>query len=258
MSKHSPLKSEIVRNEQSHFSNQRNIWRWATTKAGLKRYDNRLELFKQYCRPEESDLILEIGCGDGEFTRRLVGLDVTLIARDITFAELKRAAGKDEFRKAGNICFEKDDDESLSIGDNSLDFVSGISILHHLDYRKAFKGCHRVLKEGGEIFFSKPNRLNPITLTFFSMPYLRKVIEASPNKHALLRWEVERYLKDIGFKNARVFNNDFLFPWIPDFTINAVEWLGRVLEKTPLIKAISGSLIIHAIKEGYHCLRTLF
>ena len=248
MSKHSPTKSEIVRNEQSHFSNQKNIWQWATTKAGLKRYDNRLELFKQYCRPDKNELILEIGCGDGEFTRRLVGLDVTLIASDITFEVLKRAAGKDEFRKAGNLCFEMDDAESLSIRDNSLDFVSGISILHHLDYRKAFKECHRVLKEGGEIFFSEPNRLNPITLTFFSMPFLRKVIEASPNEQALLRWEVENYLKDIGFKGVRVFNNDFLFPWIPDFSINAVEWLGRILEKTPLVKEISGSLIIHAIK----------
>lgn len=248
MSKQSPSKAEIVRSEQSHFSKQKNIWQWATTKAGKKRYDNRLNLFKQYCHPQKNELILEIGCGDGEFTQRLVGLGATLIASDITFEVLKRAAGKGEFLKAGNICFEMDDAESLSIKDNSLDFVSGISILHHLDYRKALKECHRVLKEGGQIFFSEPNRLNPITLTLFSMPILRKVIEASPNEQALLRWEVKKYLVDIGFKEIKVLNNDFLFPWIPDFSINAVEWLGRILEKTPLVKEISGSLIIHAIK----------
>jgi ubiquinone/menaquinone biosynthesis C-methylase UbiE len=248
MGKQSSSKAEIIRNEQIHFSSQKNIWQWATTKAGKKRYDNRLNLFKRYCHPEKSEMILEIGCGDGEFTRRLAGLDATLIASDITFEVLKRAAEKNKSQKAGDICFEMDDAEFLSIKDNSLDFVSGISILHHLDYRKALKECRRVLKEGGQIFFSEPNRLNPITLTLFSMPILRKVIEASPNEQALLRWEMENYLKEIGFKEVRVINNDFLFPWIPDFSINAVEWLGRILEKTPLVKEISGSLIIHAIK----------
>lgn len=248
MSKPSPSKAEIVRSEQSHFSNHKNIWQWATTKAGKKRYDNRLTLFKQYCHPKKNDLILEIGCGDGEFTQRLAGLNVTLIASDITFEVLKRAARKMEFQNVENVCFEMDDAEGLSIQDDSLDFVSGISILHHLDYRKAFKECHRVLKEGGQIFFSEPNRLNPITLTLFSMPGLRKIIEASPNEEALLRWEVEIYLKEIGFKDVRVMNNDFLFPWIPDFSINTVEYLGRILEKTPIVKEISGSIIIHAIK----------
>jgi len=65
-------KFEIVRNEQKHFSGQKNIWEWATTRAGQKRYDHWIEIFQRFCSPRETDLILEIGCGDGEFTRRLI------------------------------------------------------------------------------------------------------------------------------------------------------------------------------------------
>lgn len=141
-----------------------------------------------------------------------------------------------------------DDAECLSFANDSLDFVSGISVLHHMDYRKAFRECHRVLKPGGEIFFSEPNWLNPITFTFFNIPLLRKLMGASPNETALLRWHVKKYLEEIGFRDIEVVNNDFLFPWIPDFSIPAVEWISNVLEKTPLVKEISGSLIIYARK----------
>ena len=63
-----------------------------------------------------------------------------------------------------------------------------------------------------------------------------------------MRWQVKEYLEEIGFKDVKVFNNDFLFPWIPDFSIHTVEWISNLMEKIPLIKEISGSLIIHAKK----------
>lgn len=248
MNKNNPSKDEIVRNEQNHFSKRDNIWQWATTKAGQKRYDIRLDLFRNYCQPGGNDIILEIGCGDGEFTRRMLGMDAIIIASDITFEVLKRAGDKKEFQQAKNISFEMDDAERLSFANDSVDIVSGISVLHHLDYQKALKECHRILKSGGEIFFTEPNLLNPITVTFFNIPFLRRAMGASPNETALIRWQVKNHLKKIGFKDVKVLNFDFLFPWIPNFLIRPVEWISKILEKIPLVKEISGSLIIYARK----------
>jgi ubiquinone/menaquinone biosynthesis C-methylase UbiE len=241
-------KVEIVRNEQNHFSDRKNIWEWATTKAGQRRYDNRFILFKQICNPKKGDQILEIGCGDGEFTNRLIASDSTIIASDLTYEVLKRAQQKKVFMQAGNLSFKMDDAEFLSFRSDSLDTICGVSILHHLDYKKALKEAFRVLRTGGEIFFSEPNLLNPITITFFYFPWLRKKLGASPNETALIRWEVEKFLDETGFKEVRVLNNDFLFPWIPDFTINVVEKISMFLERVPLVKEISGSLIIYAKK----------
>ena len=111
-----------------------------------------MTLFQQYCNPSGNELILEIGCGDGEFTRRLIDLDATIIASDLTFSLLKRAQEKNTFKKVNNIIFMMDDAEFLSFDDNSLDYVNGISILHHLDYKNALKETYRVLKKGADFF----------------------------------------------------------------------------------------------------------
>jgi len=185
---------------------------------------------------------------DGEFTRRLISVDSAIIASDVTFDLLKRAQENKVFKEADNLTFQTDDAEFLPFKDECLDFVCGVSILHHLDYRKALKECHRILKRNGELFFSEPNLLNPITVTFFNIPWLRKKFGASPNETALMRWKVADCLKETGFREVKVFNNDFLFPWIPDCSIHLLEGIGKILEKTPLIKEISGSIILYAKK----------
>lgn len=248
MTKKHISKSEIINNEKKHFSSQDYIWHWSITGAGQKRYENRFFNLKRMCNSSKSSSILEIGCGDGEFTKRLLSIESTIYASDINFDVLQRA--KDSLKKfeSENLCFKMDDAENLSFKDHSLNIVCGISILHHLDYKKGLKEAFRVLKNGGEIFFTEPNLLNPITITAFNIPWLRKKLGASPNETALIRWEVERYLRDIGFKEIKVLNYDFLFPGTPDSMIDIIDNIGSVLAKIPIIKEISGSLLIYAKK----------
>jgi ubiquinone/menaquinone biosynthesis C-methylase UbiE len=241
-------KNEIIINEKKHFSSQDYIWQWSITGAGQIRYDNRFANFIRMCNSAKNSSILEIGCGDGEFTKRLLSTESTIFASDINFDVIQRANNSITKIRPENLCFKMDDAESLSFGDNSLNIVCGISILHHLDYKKGLKEAYRVLKKGGEIFFTEPNLLNPITISYLNIPWLRKKIGASPNETALLRWEVERCLEDIGFKEIRVMNYDFLFPGTPDSMIGIIDRVGSVLAKVPFIKEISGSLLIYAKK----------
>jgi len=156
-------------------------------------------------------LILEIGCMDGEFTRRLISVDSAIIASDVTFNLLQRAQENKVFKEADKLTFQTDGAEFLPFNDECLDFVCGISILHHLDFRRAFKECHQVLKRDGEFFFLEPNLLDPITVTFFNIPWLRKKFGVSPNEIALLRWKVADCFKEIGYRKVNLFDNGFLF-----------------------------------------------
>ncbi|GAI28836.1 unnamed protein product, partial [marine sediment metagenome] len=65
---------------------------------------------------------------------------------------------------------------------------------------------------------------------------------------AICRWRMIRILKEIGFKNVKVFPYDFLHPATPVFIINFIETFGKKLEKIPLIKEIAGSVIIYGEK----------
>lgn len=234
------LKSEI-----KHFSDLEHIWWGEITPAGQKRYDNKYVVFKKYCKPEKKTRILEIGCGDGEFTKRLVKLPSNITATDITPEVVKRAR---KLVRGKRLFFQLENAEKLSYKDNSFDVVCGVSILHHMNIVRAIKEAYRVLKSGGQFFFTEPNLLNPVIFFGLNIPYLRAKMEFSPDEVALVRWKMEEMLKDVGFSEVVVANYDFLFPLVPASLISPVEKFGKVLEKMPLVKEFSGSLLIWAKK----------
>lgn len=237
--------SARIRNEIEHFSNLEHIWWGAKTKAGQIRYDNKLEQLKKICHPKKGQKILEIGCGDGEFTRRLASLDCNILATDITKKVVDRGR---KTIKGKNVKFKVDDGEKMSSKNNYFDIVCGVSILHHLNPEKALKEAYRVLKFGGQLFFTEPNLLNPHIFIGLNIPAFRSKMEYSPDETALIRWQVQKILIEIGFSQSKVNNYDFLHPKTPASLIEVVTKLSNRLEKTPIIKEISGSLMIWAKK----------
>lgn len=231
--------------EIKHFTDLEHIWWGAKTPGGQKRYDIKTQLFEKYCQPKPIDKILELGCGDGEFTRRIIGIKSSIVATDITPAVITRAQ-KNIHSK--NVKFLLDNAENLNFKANSFDIVCGISILHHINTKKALQESYRVLKKGGSIFFTEPNLLNPLISVGLNIDWLRQKMEFSPSETALVRWQVKKILTDIGFRAVMVKNHDFLFPLTPKPFIKTAKKLSNFLEKTPLVKEISGSLIIYAIK----------
>jgi len=231
--------------EIRHFTQLEHIWWGARTAVGQKRYDNKASLFNNYVNAKKGSRILEIGCGDGEFTKRIIGFGRKIVATDVTPEVIKRAKG---FVKNSDVSFMIDDSEKISFRDGSFDVVCGVSILHHLDTLKALRESYRVLKKGGEIFFTEPNLLNPIIYLGLHIGLLRYIMEYSPDETALVRWEIEKMLKNIGFRYVEVRNYDFLYPHTPKFAMDTIIRLSNILEKTPLIKEISGSLLIYGIK----------
>ncbi len=237
--------SDTVQNEIDHFSNLPHIWWGAQTAAGQARYDRRFQLFKKLCKPTKHDKILEIGCGDGEFTKRLARLSSSIIAQDITPLVIKKGI-KNLQRK--NVKFDVGNAEEMKYKTGSFDIVCGISILHHINTKKSLKEIYRVLRNGGKIFFSEPNYLNPVIFLGLNINWLRERMEYSKDERALVRQQVVEMLREIGFKKIKVSNYDFLHPSTPQKLIEPISVVSDVLEKMPVIKEISGSLIITAEK----------
>lgn len=238
-------KRSRISNEIEHFSNLSEVWWGAKSFAGQKRYDNKAELFIKLCRPNKNSKILEIGAGYGEFTRRIIPIGAKIVGTDITPKVVKDCNRRYRQR---NVSFKVENSDSLSFKKEKFDIVCGISILHHVEYEKTLKEVYRVLKKGGKIFFTEPNLLNPHILLGLNIPWVRAQMEYSPDEIALIRWKMEKLLKKIGFEDVTVRNYDFLHPKTPKILIPLIESIGLILEKTPLIKEISGSLIIYAKK----------
>lgn len=152
--------------------------------------------------------------------------------------------------RLGNLAELKTCDiEDLPYPDNCFDAIVGIRVLHHLDMESAFKEILRALKPGGAIAFCEPNMLNPQLMIQKNIPWIKKRMGDTPDETAFFKQRLGRFLQRQGFKDIAIEPFDFLHPWTPAPLTNAVDKLGRLLEQTPIIREIAGSLKIHAINN---------
>lgn len=223
--------------------NAEDIWNWSSP-AGKLRVKRRAQYFLELTGMNSKHYVLEIGCGTGIFTSNIAKSGAKIIAVDLSNALLNIAKHKN----IDNCNFQQVDVHRLPYKNNSFDIILGSSVLHHLDMKIALKEIFRTLKPSGQIVFAEPNMLNPQILIQKNIPFIKEKAGDSPDETAIIRWQIAKTMKSLGFININIFPYDFLHPGTPIFLINAVQGIGRLIEKIPLLKEIAGSLIIYAQK----------
>jgi len=219
---------------------------WANvTPAGQIRQDRRAGLARECIKISKGIKILEIGCGNGEFSRRFLNNGADMHCVDISPKLIK--ALKEKYAGT-NLRFEIADIENLSYPDEYFDAIIGNGVLHHLDLEICLKEIRRVLKKNGKIFFCEPNMLNPEVFLETNIRWIGKKAQKTDNETAFVRWSLTKKLRDNNFKNIVVVPFDFLQPLTPNSLIKIVSKIGAALEKTPLMREIAGSLKIFAEK----------
>lgn len=105
---------------------------------------------EDYIRPEEDDLILDVGCGYGELSARLVHVDYTGI--DISPKYIKYA--NQHYGDYGRFICGDITHESTLENLGNFDIVTIIGVLHHLndsDCRKLLSSTKRLLRLNGRL-----------------------------------------------------------------------------------------------------------
>jgi len=224
------------------------IWWGSTTAAGLRRLQRRGRLIAKALAHMDKPKILEIGCGTGALTRAVLEEfpGVKLVSVDISSQAVENA--RHRYSTYLNVIFEKADATALPYAADSFDAVVGNSILHHLPVEAAMKESLRVLKSEGMILFSEPNMLNPQIAVEKNVPFIKKALQNSDDETAFFRWKLKNLLIRTGFEAVSVEPFDFLHPAVPKKLIPFMEGIGKIAEKTFLLKEIAGSLLITAFK----------
>lgn len=219
------------------------IWNWDSP-SGRHRADRRGELFVRHARLGPGTRALELGCGTGEFLRRVAhsgaeirGIDLSqhLLAR----ARVRAAAFPDVSLVCGNA-------EQLPYPDASFDAVYGSSVLHHLDLPRALGEVFRVLRPGGRLVCTEPNLVNPQVAFMFHFGLTKRYFGVSPDEIAFTRARAQVALWEAGFRRSCVRPFDFLHPVTGQSWVSRVAWLGARLERIPFVRELSGSLLILA------------
>lgn len=112
----------------------------------------RLALVRSLARPRPTDVVLDLGCGNGHHLLALgpevargIGIDISPGMIELARARLRSPPGR------ANLTFEVDDAEELKrIADQSIDLAICIGAFEHmLDKRAVFASIYRALKFGG-------------------------------------------------------------------------------------------------------------
>ncbi len=212
------------------------LWGWGTT-AGKLRADRRADILVEVANIVKGRNVLEIGCGTGMFTKKIIKNRANITAVDISHDLLRKAKQEIDLPE---IEFVLSDIEQLPFNNKTFDAVIGICVLHHLNMDAILPEVKRVLKKDGMIVFCEPNMLNPQLLIQKNVKPIKKIkiLGETLDETAFFRWSLSNVLKKVGFTDISIVPFDFLHPWTPPFMIRAINMIGLLAEKTPLLKEI--------------------
>ncbi len=224
------------------------IWWGSKTPAGIERLKRRAKSVAKHLSNYDSPLVLELGCGTGAFSQYILEEmpDLNLLGIDVSPKSVEVA--KERLGAHKNTHFMVGDATSLANDSDSCDAVVGNSVLHHLPLQESINEVFRVLKPGGLLWFSEPNMMNPEIALEKNVGFIGRMTQTSPDETAFFRWPLAKVLKKAGFTRVNITPYDFMHPLVPKPMIRAVDLLGYLLERTPLICELTGSLMIVAIK----------
>lgn len=173
------------------------------TQVRTGNWDAKAAHIKKYVHGMRVKRLLDIGCGDGEFT-----LTFRDTAEELWGVDISQSAVEHSVQRGIRATFLDIDESPLPYEDNFFDVVVCCEVLAHVfDSDHLFEEMHRVLKPGGIAVISTPNLanyLNRLVLLLGYQPYLTgtgfkygagKLFSKSPCPH--LRVFTHRALKEL-------------------------------------------------------------
>lgn len=221
------------------------VWGWSSP-AGRVRADRRAQFLIGAARLGPGVRCLELGCGTGEFTSRLLASGCTLTGVDISEASVarcrERVGGRAEV-VVGNI------ETGDGLEGREFDAVVGVSVLHHVDVERCLETVVPLVRPGGRFAFTEPNRANPQIWAERRFEPIRRARHVLPHETSFRAAELRRLFEraELEVELAEAF--EFLHAVTPRWLIGGVIAMERVLEATPA-RAIAGSIRIAAVKPS--------
>lgn len=228
---------EERRQGESIAAGHEEAWGW-TGPAGSLRAQRRAEFLIDAARLGPGVSCLELGCGTGEFTTRLVESGCRLTAVEISEATARRcrerAQGKAEVL-VGNI------ETGEGFEGRTFDAIVGVSVLHHVNMDLCLRAAFAHLRPGGRFAFSEPNMANPQVWLERHLGWVKRLRHVTAHETAFYAGELRKLLETAGLVVDVCEPFEFLHPWTPRVLMRPVIALEKLLERTPL-RAIAGSI----------------
>lgn len=193
-----------------------------------------------------NDLVLDIGCNNCQNTikaarvcRKVIGFDLDQNQIDIA----KRTISKNKIKNIKLLIHNAE--EKLPFKKNTFDTILFFAVLEHLKNReKAISEVYRILKDGGKLLLSVPNKdttwkniQKKVNLNYFS---------DSDHKIEFSKSSIYIFLKNNGFRNIEIYPVSFDMPFV-----GVIDFLGGIsLSIYKFLSLVRRKLVIKYPKES--------
>lgn len=186
--------------------------------------------------------ILELGCGEGRFTRVL--LRATRDENPVTAVSFRSGQDRPADLPA-KVDFLQASDLPGPLKGRQFDCVVAMDLLDRTTSSELLSTVHELLVPGGEMVFYESNPWNPIHKIRAGLSRLG----GNRDPRSLInRPRLYELLSEIGFIRVYAVFNDFVFAPLTRPLIWFFRNLSILLENAPLMRTMAGSILIHAQK----------
>ena len=202
----------------------------------------RAQTFRHIVHLLPGQTILELGCGEGLFTRALLQTSreenpITAV----TFQEPARVASdtraKVELLTISNF--------PGSLAGRGYDCVVAMDLLDRSYSSQLLAIVHTLLAPGGHIVFYESNPWNPVHKLRRAVS---RVVGKRDPRRLVSRSDLSKLLSEVGFIRVCAVYNDFVFAPLSRRLIWLLRNLSILLENAPGVRTMAGAIFLHAQK----------
>ncbi|MCC6139555.1 MAG: glycosyltransferase [Nitrospira sp.] len=202
----------------------------------------RAQSFRHLVHLLPGQTILELGCGQGLFTRQLV--QVTRGRNPIAAVTFDALAGKpDGIQDPVEFVVAEAFPDALR--GRQFDFVVAMDLLDTRNCATVLQHVLELLQPGGQVVFYESN---PWNVVLKLRRLLARLFGKADPRSLLSRGQLYELMSEVGFIRVFAVFNDFVFaPLSP-----RLAWLFRnlsiILENAPGVRTLAGAILVHAQK----------
>jgi len=202
----------------------------------------RAQTFRHLVHLLPAQTVLELGCGQGWFTRKLV--KVTRGENPITAVTFTSGAERPSDLPSA-VEFLETPSLPGELQDKRFNFIVAIDLLDRHNSSRVLQGVYELLEPGGQVILYQSNPWNLVLK-------LRRLLWSRlgrPDPRSLLsRLHLYELLSEVGF--IRVFSvyNDFVYAPLTRDLVWHLRNLSILLENAPGVQTLAGSILVHAQK----------
>lgn len=209
-------------------------------------YEDRLlwraQTFRHMVHLLPNQNVLELGAGKCLFTRHLLSVSrgenpITSVTFGSNNSKPEDLPSSVEFINATSI--------PETLNGRSFDFIVAMDLLDKRNCAWFLQNVYELLKPGGQVIFYESNPWN-VVLKFRRL--VSQLFGQKDPRRLLSRPDLYELISEVGFIRVFAVYNDFVYSPLTPSLVWLLRNLSILLENTPVLRTLAGSILIHAQK----------